>query len=256
MENNLVKAFVGKNAEDICNKMVKNGSFNIGAFFFMGFYFLYRKMYLIGGILVALMMLIPINIDKVVYFIINIAFHIMCGFLFYPIYRNYTESKMKKIYQNNTSQEEMYNLCQKTGGTSLSAALIPVVIIVVILIVSGMGFSIFWGGSYISNNRLVGTWKDEAKGMYLVVNPNNTVELYTADKTQLYVKGKYTLEQDKKNELGDEYIMTITTNNRVLNGITYTDLYTTKFSMVTGDYKTMVMMNVLTYTMYDLKKIE
>ena len=69
------------------------------------------------------------------------------------------------------------------------------------------------------------------------------------------MKGTYTIEQDYDNEVGDEYILTITTYDRVIDGKKYTDKYTTQFSIVTEDYKEAAMMNVVTYTLYYLTKI-
>ena len=69
------------------------------------------------------------------------------------------------------------------------------------------------------------------------------------------MKGTYTIEQDYDNEVGDEYIITITTYDRVVDGKKYTDKYTTKFSIVTEDYEEAAMMNVVTYTIYYLTKI-
>ena len=103
---------------------------------------------------------------------------------------------------------------------------------------------------------LAGTWYDSTKNVYVSIGSyNNTIEFYTSDKSTLYMKGTYTIEQDYDNEVGDEYILTITTYDRVIDGKKYTDKYTTQFSIVTEDYKEAVMMNVVTYTLYYLTKI-
>ena len=48
MEENIVKSFIGKKSDAMYEKMQKKGSFNIFSMLFSSFYFMYRKMYLIG----------------------------------------------------------------------------------------------------------------------------------------------------------------------------------------------------------------
>ena len=102
---------------------------------------------------------------------------------------------------------------------------------------------------------LAGTWYDSTKNVYVSIGNYNTIEFYTPDKSTLYMNGTYTIEQDYDNEVGDEYIITITTYDRVIDGKKNTDKYTTKFSIVTEDYKEAAMMNVVTYTIYYLTKV-
>ena len=109
---------------------------------------------------------------------------------------------------------------------------------------------------FYSEKDLIGRWYDSSGKMNIVLNSDKTVEFYSDDKTSIYVKGTYTVEQDLTNEIGDEYIITITTYDRVVDNKKYTDKYTTKFSIVTEDYKQAVMMNVVTYNMYYLTKVD
>lgn len=107
-----------------------------------------------------------------------------------------------------------------------------------------------------NSKKMIGTWYDSKNGQTLIINSDNTVELYTADRSKLYIKGTYTMTQDTTNTIGDEYFITITTTDRTVNGKKYTDKYTTKFSLTTEDYKNMVMMNQVSYNMYQFYKIK
>ena len=136
MDENLERELIGQKADKMYNKVKKTGSFNIFAFFFTGIYFLYRKMYLTGIVLVLIMMIPFKNIDNGVYVILNIIFHLIIGFLFYPLYNKHIENQVNKIKQETTEQEEMKNLCQKRGGTSILAAFIPFIIVFVLMLFS------------------------------------------------------------------------------------------------------------------------
>lgn len=104
------------------------------------------------------------------------------------------------------------------------------------------------------NQKLVGTWYDSKNKLNFVVKSNNTVELYTNDKTTLYIKGMYTIEKVENNG-EDEYLITIVATNRIIDGKSYTDSYKTQFDIVT-DYQDMTMMNVISYSIYNFEKVK
>ena len=149
----------------------------------------------------------------------------------------------------------------KTGLIILLAVVSPIIILGLIvagslgiIFLSGIGDAIEESTGY-SQSDLMGTWYDSSHQTYFVLNEDKTIEIYTEDKNHLYVSGTYTIEQDYENEVGDEYLITVTTYNRVTEGKKLTDKYTTKFSMVTEDYKQSVIMNVVTYNIYYMSKI-
>lgn len=104
------------------------------------------------------------------------------------------------------------------------------------------------------NNELIGKWYDSTNKIGLVINKDGTMELFTDDRTTLYIKGDYTLSKDKETAEYREYIFTVSTTDRLLLNEKNNELYTTQFSMVT-DGKNMVMMNVITYSMYYFTKV-
>lgn len=108
----------------------------------------------------------------------------------------------------------------------------------------------------VNSKSIIGTWYDEKNKLNLVIKDDNTVELYTDDRTTLNIKGTYTLEQDEDNEMGDEYIITITASSRVIDGESYTSNYTTQFSLMTEDYLIMLMTNTITYNMYWFERVK
>ena len=104
------------------------------------------------------------------------------------------------------------------------------------------------------NNELIGKWYDSTNKIGLIINKDGTMELFTDDRTTLYIKGNYTLSKDEETIEYREYIFTVSTTDRVLLNEKNNELYTTQFSMVT-DGKNMVMMNVITYSMYYFTKV-
>ena len=106
------------------------------------------------------------------------------------------------------------------------------------------------------SEKMVVTCYDSKNGQTLIINKDKTVELYTSDKTLLYIKGTYTMTYDTTNSIGDEYFITITTTGRIINGVKYSDKYVTRFSLFIEDYKNMVMMNTIAYNIYKFYKIK
>lgn len=136
MEEILVKKFIGKNADVIYDKMEKKGSFNIFCMLFSFFYFLYRKMYLIGLISFLIQSVIANYIKNV---FVSIICMIIWGFIFYPLYKIHIKRKINKIREKVTTEEEINNMCVKRGGTSIvSAIIVPLVLIIVLVASLGM----------------------------------------------------------------------------------------------------------------------
>ena len=101
--------------------------FNIAAFFFTGFYFFYRKLYLWGFLFILLGFFPIIN-------------NIICGFAFYPLYKSHIN---KNLNNKNSVQSpnQLIDIAKKKGGTSaLSAILAGLFLFVIPLIIIFISF--------------------------------------------------------------------------------------------------------------------
>lgn len=153
MEDILVKKFIGKNADVIYSKMEKKGSFNIFCMLFSFIYFIYRKMYLIGLISYLIQWLVGNYVKNI---FVSIICMIMCGFIFYPLYKIHITRKINKIKEKATTEEEINNMCIKKGGTSiLSAIIIPLILI--IILIGSLGMMIFDSAQDTINNPDTGS---------------------------------------------------------------------------------------------------
>ncbi len=149
MDEILIKKFIGKNADVIYDKMEKKGSFNIFCMLFSFFYFLYRKMYLVGLISFLIQAVIANYIKNV---FVSIICMIILGFIFYPLYKIHIRRKISKIREKVTTEEEINNMCEKKGGTSIVAAIIIPVILILVLIAS-LGMKVLDSATDNINNQ-------------------------------------------------------------------------------------------------------
>ena len=94
--------------------------FNIPAFFFTGYYFFYRKMYLFGILFAILAVVLPI------------ISNIICGFAFYPLYKSYINKQLNKYKSNSQSPGSLIDIAKRKGGTSIIALIISLVILFII----------------------------------------------------------------------------------------------------------------------------
>ena len=103
--------------------------FNWAAFFFNGFYLFYRKLYL-WGLLFILFSIIPL---------VN---NIVCGFVFYPLYKSYINKQLAKYKNTVQSPNQLLDIAKKKGGTSVLAAILSVLAFFIIpFIIIIVGFS-------------------------------------------------------------------------------------------------------------------
>ena len=118
----LIDAYIGKNADKI-----KSGKFSWPSFFFGVLYVLYRKMWLLWLIIVAISAVasLIIPLPALIEYIIS---GIIIGLIFNKVYVNKVRKKVEKIVRENPgkTKEELKTICSKKGGTTI----IPVVIIV------------------------------------------------------------------------------------------------------------------------------
>ena len=120
LDDKLLMAYIGNNYSKIMQK-----GFNISALFFSWIYILYRKVYItsiVGMIIVDILRFLP----DIISVIVVISFCIVLGINFNKWYITYAQKKINKIKVNNqnVSDEELIDLCQKTGGTNIWLALL------------------------------------------------------------------------------------------------------------------------------------
>ncbi len=102
--------------------------FNIAAFFFTGFYFFYRKLYLWGFLFILLGFFPIIN-------------NIICGFAFYPLYKSHINKNLNNYKNSVQSPNQLIDIAKKKGGTSaLSAILAGLFLFVIPLIIIFISF--------------------------------------------------------------------------------------------------------------------
>ena len=134
IEETLLNAYIGVNAEKL-----KDGSFSWSALLLATYYTLYRKMWLlsivwfVGSIIIS--MFLP-SFSNIISFIINF----IVALQFKDWYINHAVEKIKKIKLDNpnASEEELIKICRKKGGTSITAALSPFIILIILYFAAAM----------------------------------------------------------------------------------------------------------------------
>lgn len=147
-------AFFGKRHEYFIKRLVdlaetKSWSFNIGAFFFGLFWFLYHRLYLAALAIAIVIFMESIAEDylfmkleasfeavKSMQVIITILSSIVLGYLANNIYLKYSVRKVAKILEQTTEDEEVrvqqLSKAGKNNGTLIVALIIIVILAVVI----------------------------------------------------------------------------------------------------------------------------
>lgn len=97
--------------------------FNVAAFFFTGYYFFYRKMFLFGILFTILAVVLPL------------ISNILCGFVFYPLYKSHINKQLNKYKANSQSPGSLIDIAKRKGGTSVLAVFIALIILFVIPVI-------------------------------------------------------------------------------------------------------------------------
>ena len=144
-EEELIRAYIGKNND----KLYSNGGkkFNICALLFDDVYFLYRKMWgwffikMIGTFVVAIILSQIMEIDW-----LSSAVSLIFAFTFNNIYTDTVRKRITKIKEQNPdkTRQELVEICQKKGGTSVLAVVLYIVFFVVIGIIAIIAMTIFF----------------------------------------------------------------------------------------------------------------
>lgn len=135
-EYKYLSIFIGHNASKILN-----GKFSFPAFFFGPLYYLFRKMYVEGTILLLLGLLIAF-IDSMSFMAVEICLSIYMGLTFNRHYLKFAQNKIKKVKIFSSSKDEAYLTYEisKKGGTNIVPVIIysffPTVLALVIMLIA------------------------------------------------------------------------------------------------------------------------
>ena len=103
------------------------GKSPLWVFLFGVLYLLYRKMYLLSAIWLAIYYAIVLFVPNITIVIaINFIFNIIMMFLFKKIYMFHVNNQIQKIKLKNptASKEELVGICIKKGGTSMISSIV------------------------------------------------------------------------------------------------------------------------------------
>lgn len=94
--------------------------FSISALFFGPFYYLYRKMYLEGLLMMVVLSILPIPPQ------FSVVVWLVEGLAFYPLYRSHAKRKIQRCLRKCTglSAEEQLSLIQRQGGVNYFVAIL------------------------------------------------------------------------------------------------------------------------------------
>lgn len=125
-DEELLRYFVGNNFDKVVSKR-----FNFSALFFGPFYFLYRKMYLLGIILIIVSAILSSVLNST--YMTGIIINILCGFSFNYLYLNFASKKIEKI-KSQHFYDSINVMCIKKGGTSIALAILALIIYIVVMV--------------------------------------------------------------------------------------------------------------------------
>jgi len=191
-----IKSWIGEKQDVMYSKMQKNLSFNIWSAIFRGYYFLYRKMYLIGIGMIIIQGLITKIVD-IPNILLQVILSLIFGVIFYPIYKWHIQRKIRKLEKNNYTDEQISEITKKKGGKSIGAALtLPVIYIVLILI--SMAITMLAAGGVIGGKTSIDNNMNNT-----MINDDNVIKTYSVDNIKVkYNKNKW--KQKKIENQGTE----------------------------------------------------
>lgn len=142
-DEKLKEAYVGTNYETIAKE-----NFSVPALFFGVYYLFYRKMYLYGIILLAVITGITILYPDIT--AIGLIISILVGIFFNKVYLQEVTKRVEKIKNVNSdkTKEEILEICKKKGGTNIA---IPIILVFSIAVVAFIGIETYM---YIKNDKI------------------------------------------------------------------------------------------------------
>ena len=128
-DDKYVKEYIGPNYKEIAKER-----FSIPAFFFNGYYLLYRKQWLYAILYIILTNATSQLLSENLKFITNIVINIYIGFKFNTLYLNNARKKVEKIKNENLDKttQELIDICRKKGGVSIKIILVGMILIPII----------------------------------------------------------------------------------------------------------------------------
>lgn len=133
-----IEFFIGEDYKWIIKRKI-----NIYALLLSWIYFLYRKMYIIGTIGLIITGIVVRLFPKFLIVYVPVVM-ILCGLLFNPIYKFFTNARIDSIKRRNPDADdyELEQLCQKYGGVNVINPLIIFLIFMLIMIRTYYSFHI------------------------------------------------------------------------------------------------------------------
>ncbi len=131
-DEDLVRAYIGPNADEMLKE-----NFSFCSFFWGALYAFYRKMWILGSLWI-LANVILIMILRTLSSILVFGITIFMAITFKKYYIKHVREEVDKIKKENPgkSQNELIEICNKKGGTTIIPIIIMVVIWIIIIIVS------------------------------------------------------------------------------------------------------------------------
>lgn len=123
-----------------------SSKFNICAALFGPFYFIYRKMYAIGGLVLVLSIIFSFIASFLtskgsiaaggalgfLYFIAQVA---GCGLGFYPLYRSFVKGQLDKYKKTTQDENQLLAIANQKGGVSILGLIIAILVEVITSVV-------------------------------------------------------------------------------------------------------------------------
>ncbi len=122
-DEQLIDAYIGKNAEQM-----KKSTFSIWSFLFGMFYVIYRKMWLLAAIGIVISLVANLFLPSFAMYIVG-AFGWVVAFQFNKWYLANVKENIEKIKSENVgvSSQHLIEICRRKGGTSVLALVIAII---------------------------------------------------------------------------------------------------------------------------------
>ena len=193
-QKELLKDYVGAN-----NKKIINRFYNVSAFLFGAAYYLYRKLYITGAIILLLDLSILYFINNLKYIILLKAIlMIIMGLTFNKYYLMISKKRINHI-QSKEEENTIKEKCVLQGGTDLLVSILITVgyFIILVLFFSTSIFKI--SSNFVNLDKVFQVTKEDEMG-YDATNFGNMVEAYAANaKLNIEYPGiyKYMIEDEE-----------------------------------------------------------
>lgn len=127
-EDDLIDYYIGPNVDKI-----KKGDLSINTFFCGFLYVLYRKMWLLGFMWLAISLISNIFLPSIAS-IINLVVNIIISTQFKKLYLKHAKEQVRKIREENPGKtyEQLVVICSKKGGVTLIPDFITIILYLII----------------------------------------------------------------------------------------------------------------------------